>query len=82
VNETVKPYLGAAWEHEFDGKAKASTYGYAIDAPDITGDTGIVEVGLTVKPVAGKPFSLDFGLQGYLGKREGVTGSLQLRYAF
>ena len=28
------------------------------------------------------PLSLDLGVQGYVGKREGVTGSLQIRYAF
>jgi outer membrane autotransporter protein len=82
VNEYVSPYIGAAWEHEFDGKAKATTYGYSIDAPDLTGDTGMGELGLTVRPAAGGPFSFDLGVQGYTGKREGVTGSLQVKLEF
>jgi hypothetical protein len=81
ANEYLRPYLGAAWEHEFDGKASASTYGYAIDAPDLSGDTGIGEIGLTISS-PNTPWSVDLGIQGYTGKREGVTGSLQLKYAF
>jgi autotransporter-associated beta strand protein len=82
VNDFISPYIGAAWEHEFDGKARASTNGYAIKAPDLTGSTGIGELGLSVRPVTGVPFSFDLGVQGYVGKREGVTGSLQLKYEF
>jgi outer membrane autotransporter protein len=82
VNEYVSPYIGAAYEHEFDGKARASTNGHAIDAPDLTGGTGIGELGLTLKPSPGLPLSFDLGVQGYTGKREGVTGSLQVRLEF
>jgi hypothetical protein len=32
--------------------------------------------------VTGVPFSFDLGVQGYVGKREGVTGSLQLKIEF
>jgi hypothetical protein len=44
------------------------------------GGTGIGEVGLTIK--TGGIVSLDIGAQGYTGKREGVTGSLQLKIEF
>jgi hypothetical protein len=73
-------YAGAAYEHEFDGKAKASTYNYAIDAPSMKGGTGIGEFGLTVKP--GKFMSFDIGVQGYAGRREGFTGGVKLNYEF
>jgi autotransporter-associated beta strand protein len=82
VNEQVTPYLGAAWEHEFDGRVNASTYGYDIDRPSVRGDTGIGEIGLTLKPSPNLPLSFDLGLQGYVGKREGVTGSLQVKFEF
>ena len=82
ASETISPYVGAAYEHELDGKAKASTYGYAIDAPSIRGGTGIGELGLNLRPAEGSPFSLDLGVQGYVGKREGVTGSLQFKFEF
>jgi outer membrane autotransporter protein len=82
VNECVSPYIGAAWEHEFNGKARATTNGYAIDAPSLRGDTGIGELGLTFKPSQTLPLSFDLGVQGYAGKREGMTGTLQAKWEF
>jgi hypothetical protein len=82
VNEYVTPYIGAAYEHEFDGKQRASTYGYFINAPKLEGGTGIGELGFTLKSSKDLPLSFDLGVQGYVGKREGVTGSLQARLVF
>ena len=82
VNEFVSPYIGAAYEHEFDGKARATTNGYAIDTPSLRGGTGIFELGLTATPSKNLPLAIDFGVQGYVGKRQGVTGSLQIRFEF
>ncbi len=82
VHERVVPYLGAYYEYEFDGRAKASTYGFSIDAPSLKGGTVMGELGLGVKPVAGYPFLLDLSVQGYTGVRDGVSGSLRLKYEF
>lgn len=82
VNDCISPYAGAYYDHEFDGKARASTNGYAIDAPDLTGGTGVGELGLTIKPVKDSSFSFDLGVQGYTGVREGVTGSVQVKFEF
>ncbi|MDR2489486.1 MAG: S8 family serine peptidase [Desulfovibrio sp.] len=91
LDNGLQPYIGAAWEHEFDGVARASVMGYAIDAPSLRGDTGIAEIGLSFAPglartKAGKearpPIFMDLGLQLYTGKREGITGSLQFKYEF
>jgi len=82
VNEQVKPYVGAAYEYEFGGEANASTYGYAIDAPKLRGSTGLGELGLSLKPSSDLALSFDLGVQGYVGKREGVTGSFQVRFDF
>ncbi|MDR1368392.1 MAG: hypothetical protein LBJ76_06710, partial [Candidatus Accumulibacter sp.] len=71
-----------AYDHEYGGEAKATTQGYRIDAPKLKGGSGLVEIGLTAKPSAGKPFTLDAGIQGYAGKREGVVGSLRINYYF
>jgi hypothetical protein len=73
---------GDKHQHEFDGRAKATTYGYAIDAPSLRGDTGIGELGLILKPSKNLPLSFDLSVQGYVGKRDGVTGSLQVRFEF
>jgi outer membrane autotransporter protein len=82
VHEAVQPYLGAAYEHEFDGVARASTYGIDIAAPSLRGGSGIGEIGLRLTPSPSLPLSFDLGVQGYVGKREGVTGSLQARLEF
>ena len=82
LNEHVAPYIGAAWEHEFDGKARARTNGFDIDAPNLRGNTGIGELGLSLTPSTDLPLTVDLGVQGYTGKREGVTGSLMVKWEF
>jgi hypothetical protein len=94
VNSRFNAYYGAAWEHEFSGAARASVYGYAIDVPGLRGGTGLGELGLRwAMPLSQRcdpcgalgfalPLSFDLGLQGYMGKREGVSGSLLVRYEF
>jgi hypothetical protein len=82
VSQNGQLYLGAAWEREYDGKAKASVHGYRLATPDLKGNTGILEAGFTLNPTATSPLVLDVGLQGYTGKREGVTGSFRVNYRF
>ena len=69
-------------QHELDGKAKATTSGFDIPAPSIRGSTGIGELGLSLTPSKDLPLFIDLGVQGYVGKREGVTGALQIRFTF
>jgi outer membrane autotransporter protein len=82
ANETISPYIGAAYEHEFDARAEATAYGLPIDAPSPRGGTGVGEIGFNFKPSPDLPLSFDLGVQGYTGKREGVTGSLQMKWEF
>ncbi|MDR1935443.1 MAG: S8 family serine peptidase [Candidatus Accumulibacter sp.] len=82
LTDKLSAYLGAAYEHEFAGKARATTYGHAIDAPELRGSTGIGEFGLSARPTSGSPIRFDLGVQGYTGRREGVTGSVQVRFEF
>ncbi len=82
VNEAVAPYIGAAYEYEFDGKAGGNVRGYAIDATDLSGSTGMGELGINVQPAATLPLYLDLGVQGYVGQRQGVSGSLQVKWRF
>jgi len=82
VNEYVIPYIGAYWEHEFDGKLRATVNDQRLSSPSLQGDTGMGEFGLSFKPSKTLLLSFDLGVQGYVGKREGVTGSLQVRYEF
>ena len=80
TNATFK--LGAAWEHEFDGKAKASVHGVSLATPEIKGSTAVLEAGISYKPQANSKLSLEAGIQGYAGKRQGVTGNVAVKYAF
>lgn len=82
-NGTVlTPYAGSYYEYEFDAKARGNVYGRSIESPDLRGSTGMGEFGFGFKPSAGSNLSLDLGAQGYVGKREGLTGSFGLSYAF
>ncbi|HHR6081230.1 TPA: hypothetical protein ACS7ZY_003633 [Providencia alcalifaciens] len=80
--ETVALRAGLGYEYEFDGKAKATTYGYDIAAPGMQGSTGILTLGSTVTPLATQPLSVDINLNGYTGKRDGVGGGIKFSYAF
>ena len=73
-------FAGAAYEHEFGGKATAVSNGIALETPALRGDVGIGELGLTA--IANENVSLDFGLQGYAGGRRGVGGSVKLNIKF
>ncbi|MDR1708389.1 MAG: autotransporter domain-containing protein, partial [Candidatus Accumulibacter sp.] len=76
-----RPYAGLAWEHEFDGKAKATVAGRKIDRPDLDGDTGIAEAGFRYTK-AGSPFTIDLNLRGYAGQRQGWGGGVKMEYRF
>ena len=82
LSEQASFKIGTAWEYEFDGKVKGSVHGKGITAPDIKGCTGILDVGFKLQPSQNKAMSVDVGLQGYAGKREGLTGNVALKYAF
>jgi hypothetical protein len=78
--DSVGLYVGAAYERGFGGAFKASSRGLAIDAPELRGNTGMGELGLSVS--ASENLSLDFGLQGYAGARKGFTGSVRVNFTF
>jgi hypothetical protein len=80
ISDEVKFYVGAAYEGETDGKAKASAYGLAFDVPELKGSSGVGELGLSLK--AGDRVNVDVGVQGYAGDRRGVSGSVRLNYQF
>jgi hypothetical protein len=82
VTEQVTAYVGAAWEHEFDGKARATTYGLDTPSPSLEGDTGVFELGFDMKPKADGPLTVGLGVQGYTGMREGVSGTAKLMWVF
>lgn len=71
---------GVAWDHVFDGDANSKVHNISLDAPTLEGNSAVIEVGINAQLT--KAFNLDFGLNGYLGDREGVQGSINCNYAF
>lgn len=78
----LTPYIGAAFDYEFDSESTGTVNGRKIDSPDLKGATGSGELGFSFKPAATSALSFDLGAQGYTGKREGVSGSVQFKFEF
>lgn len=82
MSESVKARVGAAYEHVFDGDADGRISGLVIDnSASLEGNRGVFELGLTIAPTESS-LSLDLGLSGYAGDREGVYGNVQVNYKF
>ena len=81
-SERFKPYIGAAWEHEFAGSCESTAYGFNVAAPSFEGDTGIGELGITMTPSESLPLSINLGVQGYVGQKRGVSGNCMVKYEF
>ena len=83
ASDSVKPYVGVAYEREFSGDISGSAAGFNIKQPEFKGNTGIVEAGVLVHPVAGKDaWSIHAGVQGYFSKRKGASAGVKIKYAF
>ncbi|MBE1236242.1 hypothetical protein IHV25_01040 [Phaeovibrio sulfidiphilus] len=81
---TLKGYVGAAWEYEFDGKQQGSARKIGsqnvahIPAIDVKGHTGIGEVG--VQWTAMENLSVGAGFQGSVGQRDSYGGTARVMY--
>ena len=82
VTAEVSYYGGVAWEYEFDGAADMAVAGADLAAPSLKGSSGIVEMGIRLKPSKTGNITLDLGAQGHFGKRRGFSGGLQINYSF
>jgi hypothetical protein len=48
-SDSLSLLMGAGYEYEFDGKARASTYEiYDINSPNVTGGTGMLTLGTRI----------------------------------
>ena len=79
--ENLKPYLGAAWEHEYSGTARAVAGDFSIPDASLRGDSGLFELGLAMEP-SRVPLTLDVALVGSTGERDSLGGHLSLLYRF
>lgn len=74
--------LGMAYEHVFDGDAESAVNSLNLEVPSLEGDTGVMELGVSMRPSQNSPWRVDIGAKGYAGDREGVTGNATVRYIF
>jgi len=81
-DEHTEGYVGIAWEHEFNGKARASVHQMNPTSPSLKGSTGVLDAGLILRPEAEGPLSIQLGVRGYTGTRRGASGLLNVNYAF
>jgi hypothetical protein len=76
-------FLGAAAEHEFDGKVAGRYAGDPMaNPPRLRGTSGIGEMGLDVLPGADRNLSLGASVFGHVGRLRGLGGRVSLGYSF
>ena len=81
-SERFIPYVGAAFEHEFSGSCDSRAFGHSVAAPSFEGSSGMGELGLKMKPSEEVPLSINLGVQGYVGQKQGVSGNCMVMYEF
>ena len=86
IDDQNQIYAGVAWQHEFQGDAKATIYsnltgqGYSVPAPTLKGDSGMVELGYKVK--ASSDLDIELNVSGWFGRQQGITGSAGFKWYF
>ena len=75
-------YVGLAYEYEFDGEARATVKGFSTPAPSIKGSSGLVELGYILQPQGVNDPTINIGLQGWGGKKQGFTGNVDFVWTF
>ncbi len=81
-SERFSPYIGAAFEHEFAGACNSSVFGYSVAAPSFEGSSGMGELGIAMLPTDTLPLTFSLGVQGYVGKKQGISGNCSILYEF
>lgn len=74
-------YAGLAYEYEFDGEGAASVQGLATDSPALRGGSTMVELGYRFIPPDSR-LSCHIRMAGWQGTRRGMTGNIQVSWAF
>jgi outer membrane autotransporter protein len=82
-DENISWYVGAAYEHEFDGEVNGhNELGLNFESTSLKGSSGVFDVGVIARSHPDSPWSVEAGLQGYVGEVQGVSGGIRLGYEF
>ncbi len=76
-----KGYLGAYYERELNGDAKAAVAGYGTATPSLKGNSGIFEIGWLHRP-KNNNFTLKLGAVAACGKQRGIAGQMGVTWQF
>ncbi|MDR1296853.1 MAG: autotransporter outer membrane beta-barrel domain-containing protein, partial [Deltaproteobacteria bacterium] len=82
LGERARLQLGLGYDHEFDARTKATTGGLPVNTPDMSGGSAVAEINAAYLRPGPVPVSLSIGLEGFMGRRKGVVGSLKFTVAF
>ena len=75
-------YVGLAYEYEFDGEARATVKGFSTPSPSIKGSSGLLELGYILQPKGANDPMVNIGLQGWGGRKQGFSGSVNFVWKF
>lgn len=82
---TLRPYVALTYEYVFKADVKRHVTDHSVDlilsGTDLEGSTGIGSMGWTYQNEA-KSFEFDLGVNGYTGKRRGISAQLQAAWKF
>ena len=77
------PFIGIKAEYEFDAEAAATIRGELNTlTPNITGFTGIADVGVRVVPNHEIPLTMALNFGGHFGRRNGLETSFDIEWRF
>lgn len=82
ISKTSAFYAGAAYEYEFNGKARACWNGSSTPSPSLKGSSGMLELGWQNKITEKNPLSIDLGINGWVGKRKGIGFNAEFNWSF
>lgn len=70
------------YEHEFAAAADTTVHDYSVPTAGIKGASGILDLGVRILAGKSENTTVNLGLQGYIGKRQGIAGNIQVKFGF
>jgi outer membrane autotransporter protein len=80
ADKRLRPYAGVAFDWETMGRPRATIDGYQADRADISGASGLVELGINGQ--LDRNVFIDAKVSGVFGLRDGIGGMVEFRYRF
>ena len=82
LSENFKFVGGVAIDETMGAKAKGRISGYDLKTLSVNGTTAVGELKLQAVPSSTSPWKVEIGVNGYAGKRRGVSGEASVNYRF